>query len=478
MVATTSADYTAVDPVFGTLADFDRLVEECHRRGIRLILDLVMNHTSSLHPWFSQSRQSASGPFADFYLWRDPSGWDQDGAPEPPNNWVSWFGGSAWEWEPPPAVLPAHVPARAARRELALPGRRARRCGRWSGAGSTGASTASGSTSSTRSSRQPTCPRTRSGRAAAGVIPGQEHRYDKDQPELLELLAEFRAIVDARPGPPRSASCSRGPSRRPCVHRGAPPRLRLVRLDPTPWRRGPSPGPWPPGRPPGADRWPTIVLSNHDHSRSASRYDGSGRRRAGQGRGRRCCSPCAGRPFLYYGEEIGLRDVDIPRDEIQDPAARRSRGLVEPRPGPRADALGGRAERGLQHRPALAPDESRGCRPATSAASSMTRIDPGPLPPPDLAAPIEPGVHDGELIRGACHRRRNRLRLSAPGPDRAPARPRSSCSGSAGRDVPIVLPPSPSGRPWRTALSTHDPLPAGGGAGPSSAPRGVILVDD
>ena len=65
-----------------------------------MILDLVMNHTSSLHPWFEESRQSRTGPFADFYLWRDPSGWDRDGRPQPPNNWLSWFGGSAWAWEP------------------------------------------------------------------------------------------------------------------------------------------------------------------------------------------------------------------------------------------------------------------------------------------------------------------------------------------------------------------------------------------
>ena len=75
------SDYAAIDPVFGTLADFDRLVEACHRRGTRLILDLVMNHTSSQHPWFVQSRQSTSGPFADFYLWREPSGWAVDGQP-------------------------------------------------------------------------------------------------------------------------------------------------------------------------------------------------------------------------------------------------------------------------------------------------------------------------------------------------------------------------------------------------------------
>ena len=102
-------DYTAIDPVFGTMDDFDRLVEGCHRRGIRLVLDLVMNHTSDQHPWFVRSRESRTGPFADFYLWRDPSGRDADGRPEPPNNWLSWFGGSAWAWEPRRAQFYLHT---------------------------------------------------------------------------------------------------------------------------------------------------------------------------------------------------------------------------------------------------------------------------------------------------------------------------------------------------------------------------------
>jgi len=94
------SDHRRVDPVFGSEADFDRLVEESHRRGIRVILDLVMNHTSDRHPWFVASRRSRTGPYADWYIWRDPAGFAADGTPLPPNNWVSWFGGPAWTFEP------------------------------------------------------------------------------------------------------------------------------------------------------------------------------------------------------------------------------------------------------------------------------------------------------------------------------------------------------------------------------------------
>jgi alpha-glucosidase len=87
------ADYCAIDPVYGTMEDFDRLLEALHRAGIRLILDLVPNHTSSEHPWFGESSSSRSNPKADWYLWSQPA--DNGG---PPNNWKSRFGGSAWTW--------------------------------------------------------------------------------------------------------------------------------------------------------------------------------------------------------------------------------------------------------------------------------------------------------------------------------------------------------------------------------------------
>jgi alpha-glucosidase len=92
------ADYDAIDPIFGTLEDFGRLVAEAHRRGIRIVLDLVMNHTSSAHRWFQESRRDPSGPFGDWYLWRDGRR-DRFGRLHPPNNWVSFFGGSAWTWD-------------------------------------------------------------------------------------------------------------------------------------------------------------------------------------------------------------------------------------------------------------------------------------------------------------------------------------------------------------------------------------------
>ena len=94
------SDHAAVDPLLGTMADFERLVAEAHARGIRVILDLVLNHTSDQHPWFAASRASRDGPTADWYIWRDPAGFDRDRRPLPPNNWLSFFGGPAWEWEP------------------------------------------------------------------------------------------------------------------------------------------------------------------------------------------------------------------------------------------------------------------------------------------------------------------------------------------------------------------------------------------
>jgi len=88
------ADYTGIHPLFGTLEDFDQLVAAVHQRDLKVILDLVPNHTSDRHPWFGESRTSRENPKRDWYLWRDPA---PDGGP--PNNWLSNFGGSAWEFD-------------------------------------------------------------------------------------------------------------------------------------------------------------------------------------------------------------------------------------------------------------------------------------------------------------------------------------------------------------------------------------------
>jgi len=89
------SDYCDVDPQFGTLADFDALISAAHALGIKIIIDQVISHSSDQHPWFTASRKSKTGEYADFYIWADPK---PDGTP--PNNWPSVFGGPAWTWEP------------------------------------------------------------------------------------------------------------------------------------------------------------------------------------------------------------------------------------------------------------------------------------------------------------------------------------------------------------------------------------------
>ena len=88
------ADYRAVDPIFGTNADFDRLLEEAHARGLKVLIDMVLAHCSDQHPWFVESRTSRDNPKADWFYWLDP----KDDATEP-NNWMSFFGGRAWTWD-------------------------------------------------------------------------------------------------------------------------------------------------------------------------------------------------------------------------------------------------------------------------------------------------------------------------------------------------------------------------------------------
>ena len=94
------SDYTDIDPVFGSLADFDELLAAVHERGMKLIMDLVVNHTSDEHPWFIESRSSRDNPKRDWYWWRDPRPGQPPGTPgAEPTNWESHFSGSAWQWD-------------------------------------------------------------------------------------------------------------------------------------------------------------------------------------------------------------------------------------------------------------------------------------------------------------------------------------------------------------------------------------------
>jgi alpha-glucosidase len=93
------SDYRNIDPEYGTLADFDKLVAEAGKRHIRVIMDMVMNHTSDQHEWFLQSRSSRSNPYRDWYVWHDGKGETATDKGAPPNNWQSLFGHSAWQWD-------------------------------------------------------------------------------------------------------------------------------------------------------------------------------------------------------------------------------------------------------------------------------------------------------------------------------------------------------------------------------------------
>ena len=118
------SDYTDIDPLFGTLADFDALVAAAHARGLKIILDFVPNHTSDQHPWFIESRSSRDSAKRDWYIWRDAK---PDGGV--PNNWVSEFGGPRLDLRRADrAILLSRVPQGAARPQLAQSAKCATRC--------------------------------------------------------------------------------------------------------------------------------------------------------------------------------------------------------------------------------------------------------------------------------------------------------------------------------------------------------------
>ena len=93
------SDYRAIMPEFGTMEDFDQMLETAHSLGIKILMDLVVNHSSDEHEWFEQARSSRDNKYRDYYIWRDSSGVDAEGKPLPPNNWGSEFGGPAWEYD-------------------------------------------------------------------------------------------------------------------------------------------------------------------------------------------------------------------------------------------------------------------------------------------------------------------------------------------------------------------------------------------
>jgi alpha-glucosidase len=325
------ADYVSVDPAFGSLGEFDRLVTEAHRRGIAVVLDLVMNHTSHLHPWFLGSRTDRHGPYADWYIWRDPVGRTWRGRPRPPNNWVSFFGGPAWTWESArgqfylhtflpqqPDLNWRHPAVRAAMLDVVR---------FWLARGVDGfrldVFNAFFKDAALRSNPR-RVPDPRHFPFGLRAWDRQRHVYDKDQPEMAGLLAEFRALVDGVPGRMSVGELFAGDPREAAGY--AAPRHLIFdfRLIGQPWRadrlaraideREAAFGP---------DRWPTVVLSNHDQPRPSTRLARGAERDLVAKAAAMLLLTLRGTPFLYYGDEIGLGDIHVPRREIVDPPARR-----------------------------------------------------------------------------------------------------------------------------------------------------------
>jgi alpha-glucosidase len=198
------SDYRAVDPLFGTLADFDRLLAKAHALGLRVMIDQVPSHTSNEHAWFRESRMSRDNPKADWYVWAEARA---DGSP--PNNWLSIFGGSAWKWEPRRAQyylhnflveqpdLNFHCPAV---REAVLADIRF-----WLERGVDGLRLDAINFCFYDRQLRDNPPKPAAARTGHGFRPDnpyayQYHHFDNTQPENLEFLAELRALTDRFPG--------------------------------------------------------------------------------------------------------------------------------------------------------------------------------------------------------------------------------------------------------------------------------------
>jgi alpha-glucosidase len=323
------ADYCGVDPLFGTLADFDDLLAQAHARGLKVLLDFVPNHTSDRHPWFVKSRSSRNNPKRDWYIWRDPT---PDGGP--PNNWISDFGGSAWEWDEATRQFYYHAflkeqadlnwrnPAvRAAMYDVMR---------FWFDRGLDGfridvlwhmIKAADFPDNPPNPSFQPTM--------------GDMHRvlqlYSTDQPQVHGIAADMRAIAESYGDAGRGERVLIGeiylPVERLMLYYGReragvhlPFNFQLIDA---PWDARALAtliADYEAALPPGG--WPNWVLGNHDRPRVAAKRGQAQARVAAM-----LLLTLRGTPTLYYGDELGLADVAILPADVQDPRELREPGL-------------------------------------------------------------------------------------------------------------------------------------------------------
>jgi alpha-glucosidase len=313
------ADYTAIDPLFGTLEDFDRLVNAAHARELKVILDFVPNHTSDQHAWFRESRASRASAKRDWYLWRDPA---PGGGP--PNNWLSCFGGSAWEFDRATgqyyyhAFLPAQPDLNWRNPEVVEAMLGVLRF--WLDRGVDGfrVDVLWHLIKDERFIDNPRNPAWQPGMDPyQAVVP----LNTTDRPEVQDLVRHMRELLDGY-----SERVLIGeiylPVERLVTYYGAdlrgahlPFNFQLIRA---PWDARHIEGlirDYERQLPEGA--WPNWVLGNHDQHRIGSRVGAAQARVAAM-----LLLTLRGTPTLYYGDEIGMHDVPIPPALVQDPFER------------------------------------------------------------------------------------------------------------------------------------------------------------
>ncbi|MGH2411424.1 MAG: alpha-amylase family glycosyl hydrolase, partial [Chloroflexota bacterium] len=315
------ANYVDVDPLFGDLGDFDRLLAEVHQRGMRLLLDFVPNHTSDQHPWFVASRASRENPKRDWYIWGDPM---PNGGP--PNNWTSFFGGDAWTLDPTtgqyylhlfdyrqpdlnwrnPEVRAAMYDAMRFWMERGVDGFRVDVM--WL---------------MIKDAQLRDNPPNPSWNIGDSPNTRQIMHYSADQPETHQIVREMRALLDSY-GERVLIGEIYLPLPRLLTYYGdnldeahLPFNFQLVRL---PWQAAvvrQAVEDYEAALPRGA--WPNWVLSNHDNSRIASRFSPAQARVA-----QMLLLTLRGTPTCYYGDELGMRDGVIPPELEVDPLAKLS----------------------------------------------------------------------------------------------------------------------------------------------------------
>jgi alpha-glucosidase len=313
------SNYADIDPLFGSLQDFDELLEAAQHHGVRLLLDLVPNHTSDRHPWFLQSRSSRENTRRDWYLWRDPA---RHGAA--PNNWLSEFGGSAWQYDAAtrqyyyhaflaqqPDLNWRNAEVRAAIYDVMR---------FWLRRGVHGfrVDVLWHLIKDDRFRDNPPNPQFAPGKPPhQALIP----LYTTDRPEMEQVIAELRAVIDEFPDRLLIGEIYLPIQRLVAYYGrnldGAHLPFNFTLLS-TAWNActiAKLIEEYETALPPGG--WPNWVLGNHDQPRVASRI---GRDQAGIAA--ILLLTLRGTPTIYYGEEIGMVQAHIPPDRVRDPFAK------------------------------------------------------------------------------------------------------------------------------------------------------------